>query len=335
MKITLPTSLLALILYASTGYAASEMMNDSAGYDPYMMSPTEPDNYSTAPAETGEFSYSLPVASPDFPYILPNEFSYEHLGSMKADRGGSHLSLTNVKLSIPLADPHRSGWSTWHLDAKISLKMTWVNSSGKDLIDLNRLYTVAPLVGLSRKIGSYGMLSVALTPQFSSDFDTSSSHNFYFGGFAAYSGALSESFTFSAGVACLPDYSNTWFVPLVQFKWKVLPVWQLKLENTRLSFDNVASSRFEWGPFIGISSGTWTVNRHKRTEQFRWSSGVAGLGAAFNLTPAKQTKFLLRTDVGFSFANKAKFRTKNGKHTIDSYDYDPGFYLKAGLDVRF
>ncbi|MCD8070797.1 MAG: DUF6268 family outer membrane beta-barrel protein [Akkermansiaceae bacterium] len=334
MKTMFPAAFIALSMCSGALYAVSDFVNDSAGYDPYLMPPDMQDNSSQVPATSNGFTYAAP-ANPYVPYLIPNEFSYEYLGPMKADGGGSHLSITNVKISMPLSDPHRSGWSSWHFDAKVSLKMTWINSSGEDPIDLDRLYTVTPLIGISRKMGSSGMFSIAFTPQLSSDLDTASAHNFYFGGFAAYSSALGENFTYSVGVACMPDYSNTWLLPIIQFAWRAAPNWCLKLEAARLSFDNVASERFEWGPFFTFNSGTWTVRRHLRTEQFRWSSCVLGLGGALNLTPNQPSKLLLKADTGFTFANKAKFRTKNGKHDLTTYDYDPGFYIKAGLELRF
>lgn len=327
MKSTLFACCLGFALLVPA-HAVSDFIDDTAGYDPYMLPPDVPQ------AEGSGFTYAPPSNS-YLPYVIPNELYYELLGPMKADVGGSHLSMTNVKLTIPLSDPHRSGWGSWHFDAKIGVRMTWIESTGTNLIDLEHLYTVSGVVGVSRRLGPNGALSIGVTPQYSSDADQSSAHSFYFGGYAAYSARVNESFTYSVGIACMPDYSNTWVLPLFQFSWQATPTWRLKFESTRLSYDNVASERFHWGPFFQFISGTWAVNRHRRTEQFRWSSCAMGMGAAVNLTPRHETKVYLKTDVGFTFANEAKFRTKNGNHDLESYDFDPGFYLRIGLDMRF
>ena len=330
MKRTLFACALTFALLGTQVYAISDFIDDTAGYDPYML---PPDTQSQQENSEG-FAYAAPSNS-YIPYIIPNELYYELLGPMEADVGGSHLSVTNVKLTVPLSDPHRSGWGSWHLDAKIGVRMTWIESTGRNLVDLEHLYTVSGIVGVSRRLGTNRALSIGLSPQYSSDIDQSSGHSFYLGGYVAYSARMNPDFTYSVGIACMPDYSNTWVLPLFQFSWNATPDWRLKFESTRLSYDNVASERFHWGPFFQFISGTWAVKRDRQTQQFRWSSCALGMGAAVNLTPRQETKVYLKADVGFTFANEAKFRSKNGNHDLESYDYDPGFYLRVGLDLRF
>lgn len=82
-------------------------------------------------------------------------------------------------------------------------------------------------------------------------------------------------------------------------------------------------------------SGTWTIHHDRRVRQFEWISGVAGVGADVGLGHWGSVRPRLVADVGFSFGNSGTIKTSNGSHELEKYHYDPGFYLRAGLQFEF
>ena len=90
-----------------------------------------------------------------------------------------------------------------------------------------------------------------------------------------------------------------------------------------------------WGPFVSIVSGTWTIHHDRRVRQFEWISGIAGVGANIGLGRWGSVRPRLMTDVGFSFGNSGTLKTSNGNHELEKRHYDPGFYLRAGLQFEF
>ena len=95
------------------------------------------------------------------------------------------------------------------------------------------------------------------------------------------------------------------------------------------------SEGLTWGPFVSVVSGTWTIHHDRRVRQFEWISGVAGVGADVGLGHWGSVRPRLVADVGFSFGNSGTIKTSNGSHELEKYHYDPGFYLRAGLQFEF
>lgn len=305
---------------AGAGLSSEEVLlfDEPSGVDPM---------YST-PSVNSSASYSGQHA------FVPNDFYFEYLGNMSISGHGGRLRVSNIFVTLPFTNPKTAVWRGWHLDAKLSARLTNIHSSGNHVVDEDRLYTVGMNVSVSHTIGQHAQIQFGLTPQFSTDFDVMSSNNFYWGGYMAYSMKPNDRFYFTIGVACMPDYYEYYVFPVLNVCWRYAPTWEMRIQASRLSAVNVASQRFQWGPFFQWNTGLWTVHRKGMTQQFRMTNCIVGMGAEYNLTPGS-SKVMLLGDLGMTFYNTFRVRDKDGEHTLEKYRTHPGLYARLGLQVHF
>lgn len=312
----------------------SDYADDGTMYAPYSGIDSSIDtSYMQPPSDPNTFSGKSTSAAK--PYLIPNKFYFEYLGSMNLKDGNGHLSVTNAVITLPFVDPTKTGFGSWRFDAKAAVRLTWLNSKGDQVLDESELYTILANFSAARQIGGSGQLIIGVAPEISTDFDVWTFRDVYISGYAAYATRVNDSFSFAAGLAYIPQYVDRFVVPFFRFNWQATPAWEVSLSDARFSVTNTASSRFHWGPFLQWGGKTWTVNRHRSTQRLRWTSYSLGMGSSIDLTPNHETKVLLTTDLGFTFGNEARFKTKDNKHTLEKYKYGEGLYLRVGIDVQF
>lgn len=295
------------------------MFDEPAGVDPMYSTPS----VNSSAAYSGQHAF------------VPNDFYFEYLGNMSiSGPEGGHLRVSNIFLTIPFTNPEKAVWKGWHLDAKLSTRLTHIHSSGSAVVDEDRLYTVGMNVAVSHAIGQRAQIQFGFTPQLSTDFDVMSSHNFFWGGYMAYSAKVNDQFNYTVGFAFMPDYYENYVFPVLNVRWRYAPTWEMRIQASRLSAVSVASQRFHWGPFFQWNSGVWTVHRKSVTQQFRMTNCIIGMGAEYNMTPGA-SKVMLLGDLGMTFNNTFRIRDKHGDHTLEKYRTHPGLYARLGIQVHF
>lgn len=315
------SSLLIVTAMTLPVWAAPEPYPDSAdGYD----SSDYSFGYDSGPS-SGSTSFTSRAG-------MPTQAYFELLGPMDSRRSHGSLEVQNWMTNINLCKMSSGSWGFF---ATTALRLTWLNGEGADVLDVDRLCTIWLNMNASYNITGKTRLMFGINPQISTDFDTWTHNNFFFGGHVMLAGPLNDRFSYGIGLGYYPQMGNDPLLPLFQFKWKTSNRWALQLEGPRLSYVNKVSEGFIWGPFVSMMSGTWTIHRDRRVRQFDWFSGVAGVGTQVGLGRWGGVRPKLMADVGFSFANSATFRTSNGSHELEKYHYDPGFYLKVGLEFAF
>ena len=294
---------------------------DDTGMDPIYSTP------STVPAD--------PAEEGQRPALVPNDYYFEYLGPMHVHGQGAHVRLMNAFVTVPLLNPRKHAWHGWHLDAKVSGRLTWMHHSGNRVLTERRLYTLGASATLIHQVGQKSQFHLGFTPQLSTDFDVMSHEMFYWGGNVGFSSTIGEKFKYTIGVSVMPDYNNMWFYPLVNFQWRVRPSWELQLQAERLSYQFVSGSgRFRVGPFMQHNRSVWTVKRHGATRMLRMTNWITGGTASYRWTMGA-CKVSLVGDLGCTFYNNFRVRTKNGRHTLERYRTDGGLYARVAVGVEF
>ncbi len=270
-----------------------------------------------------------------YPRFVPNDVYAEYLGNMSFNGGHGRVQVVNTVMTIPFVNPRNKAWWGWHLDVKGSVRATWLDCEGRNLLDEDNLYTIGLHATVSRKLGRVSQLQLGFTPQYSSDFDVMSHHNFYVGGYAAFSVKASDALLYTVGIAYMPDYYRSIVLPLVSLHWRYAPAWELRMEGMRLSTVCVAGERFQWGPFFQWNTGVWTVHRDRSTQQFRMNNALIGMGATYASKLASGTTLSFLGDLGCSFNNIFRVRDASGEHTLEKYRAHPGLYARLGFRVAF
>ncbi len=313
------------VAVAETSYMADDSCNDAGlGYDAGLgVDPV----YSTPSIyeESGK----------RYPSFIPNDLYMEYLGNMSFSGRHGRVQVVNAVVTIPFVNPRRAVWGSWHLDVKGTARLTWLDSDGTNLLDEDKLYTIGMQASLSRKLGRVSQLQLGFTPQFSTDFDLMSHHNFFWGGYVAFSVKPGDTFRYTLGLAYMPDYYRCAVLPVLSLQWRYHPAWQLRVEGTRLSTVCVTSERLEWGPFFQWNTGIWTVHRQRQTQQLRMTNCILGMGATYanKLSGGATLSFL--GDLGFTFNNVFRMRDGSGEHTLEKYRAHPGLYARLGMRFAF
>lgn len=329
-------TLTAVMLSACAGVAGAAW---EEGYDPYTMAPTPVEETFVFDDGTGvEPIYSTPGTSTSAGVaqhaFVPNDVYFEYLGNMSISGQGGRVRVSNVFVSMPLISSGRVSWGGWHLDAKASARLTWLDTSGQNILDEDRLYTVGMNVSVSHAVGRNGQFRVGFTPQLSSDFDVMSADNFYWGGYVAYSSKAGDRLRYTLGLALMPDFYENYVFPVMNISWRYAPAWEMRVQASRISAVCVARQNFEWGPFFQWNSGIWTVHRKGQTRQFRMTDCIAGMGGNYMVNTGRFRMNLLG-DLGMTFYNTFRVRDKHGDRTFEKYRTHPGLYLRLGVQVQF
>ncbi len=301
--------------------------------------------YNTPTAATMNYDYSFPEtdyqemasgsASSAKLHYRPFNFFGEHFGQYRIKGTNSRVEYTNIYLTLPLMDPRQYHAWGWHLDTKLNMRYTWMNSTGPDFVDEGSLYTNGLLVSLYRKVGSKGQFILGMTPQISTDFDVMSSSSFYFGAYAAFAYEVSDRLRFTLGVSYMARYYKEDLFPLIGLSWEARPNWFVRIEATRLSYMNKLWQGFEWGPFVQWNSLLWTVKRDRETQQMRSESYTAGVSCQYLLPLSGGQSLMIMADAGLNFDQTIDFRDKRDNYTIDRYKGEAGFYARFGFELYF
>ncbi len=269
------------------------------------------------------------------PSFIPNDVYVEYFSRSSFNGGHGSVQVVNAFMTAPFVNPKRAAWRGWHLDVKGTARLTWLDCEGRNLIDEDNLYTLGLQATVARRLGRVTQLQLGVTPQFSTDFDVMSHHNFYVGGYAAFSVKANDKLRYTIGIAYMPDYYRSLVLPVLSLQWRYHPAWELRVEGARLATVCVAHERFHWGPFFQWNTGVWTVHRERQTQQLRMTNCILGLGATYDVKLASGGMLSFLGDLGGTFNNVFRVRDASGEHTLEKYRAHPGLYGRLGLRFAF
>ncbi len=337
-RLSLYTGMFALT--AGAACAATNSWEDTYGtHDEPYMAPVDEDGLGYDAGLGVDPIYSTPSIYEEsgsrYPSFIPNDVYMEYLGNMSFNGGHGRVNVVNAVMTIPFVNPRRAEWKGWHLDVKGTMRLTWLDCEGHNLIDEDNLYTIGMQATVARKLGNVSQLMLGFTPQFSSDFDVMSHHNFFWGGYAALAVNASDTLRYTVGLAVMPDYYRSWLMPVFSLQWRYNPAWELRMEGTRLSTVCVSHEHFQWGPFFQWNTGVWTVHRDRQTQQLRMTNCILGMGANYGRKLSGGATLSVLGDLGFTFNNVFRIRDDSGEHTLEKYRAHPGLYARVGCRFAF
>lgn len=208
--------------------------DSSDGYDTgYYAEAYSGGYYNSAPAPTGE-SASRP--------IFPTQSYFELLGPMDSRNGRGSVDVQNWMTDLNLC---RMSSGSWSFSSTAALRLSWFNGKGADEMDVDRLYTVWLNVNASYAIKGKTRLVFGVTPQISTDFDTWTSHNIFFGGHALLAGPLNDRFSYGIGIGCYPQLGD---YPLLPLKVTNMAIWG---NHSSTQYPDFTNARIGGGQFQG------------------------------------------------------------------------------------
>lgn len=267
--------------------------------------------------------------------VLPSYFNVEYVSRMRERGGGSSISWQQYSLSLPLADPRRSGGENWMFSASFNADVTLLDKSGGLHIQNNDLYHVSLPVSVIVPRSNGNMVVVALSPSFDSDFDQRE-HSFHMNLLATYTVKKSETFSYSVGLSYAP-YAAAWNVmPVFAFDWQMNDDWKMSLSGFCLSVMRDMGQGLSAGLFVQGEGGSWAVSTPEGTRLLRVRSLVAGFTVEYDFSKEGETKRVASLSLGSSLSTAVDVCKYNSdRDREESHHYQPGLYVSAGVDFRF
>ncbi len=281
-------------------------------------------------AAESEWRHQLPETG-----LCPSYARLTAITRMGERHGGSHLSMLRGALTLPLADPRRSGIGEWCFNAQLDVEGTRVNVGGSLRLAHDDFFGLALPMSFLRPETNGNRLTLSLVPGVAAD-SSSLSEGWNLGAAVGYSVRRSETLRYGLGLYVSPRFAQHGIIPLFSFEWKPAQDWTVSLKNYRLSAMKSLSDKLEVGSFLAGTGGIWAAETPRGTRFFRVRSLVAGVRAEYDFSRVGQTKRILEFSIGSTLATSAGFCRRNGGKDAESlYHYKPGLYLSAGVDFRF
>lgn len=283
-----------------------------------------------SPAQAA-WQYHLPNTG-----LMPSAASFSCLASVgERHHGDGSLGLQTAEMTIPFADPRRSNIGEWYVNA--ALDMEFDHLSGAQSLGLSEpnLYAFTLPLSFIRPMEHGHRLILTAAPHLATDFN-GSAHAFGLGGYAVYRLIATERFEASAGVACMPNESYRWIVPVAAFEWIPSEDCCVSLKGFRLQAMRSLGQGVSVGAFVRGIGGSWATHGADGTRLLRVRSMALGARTEWDFSREGETKRILFADAGFSFFTMAeKRRFSDMRHATEMHHYHPAPYISFGADFRF
>lgn len=264
----------------------------------------------------------------------PSEAKVSFITSMGNRDGGAELGIQQYSLSIQMADPRKSAFGDWRLGAALEMEYTFLDTNDPLMRKHESLLDVSfPLVAI-RQFNDDRSLMLGVSPNLSGDLD-SDLHSLDFAAMAVYNVKLSETFSYSYGLAFSPRFSEYYVIPVFGFNWQMAPRWELSLKGTELTAYYEIDDKLKAGPFVSAEGNNWVVENPAGARIFRVESLVAGLTAEYAFDAGDGGRNVLKVSVGSSILTRASYSNRGNHDTVTDRHYDPGFFFSVGYDYRF
>lgn len=282
-------------------------------------------------AQAGDWRYGLPDTG-----MAPSYGKVEIFTRMSERHGDkSDFSLQSYGLTIPFADPRKTGFGDTLLNVQLDAKLNVVNGGGSFRPENELLYNFSlPITfitpGQHNTRWTYG-----IAPEVAADSATfSKGTDALLYGFCTVK--YSENFNYTLGLAASPRFSRYLVLPVLRFEWEPNERWTVDMKGYEVRAMYHATERLSFGPFVGGRVGMWAVETPRGARFLRVRSLVVGAGLEYDFSQPGQTKRIFTAAVGSTVATHAQYCERNAdKDAYESHHYKPGFYVSAGVDFRF
>lgn len=279
--------------------------------------------------------YPVYESEPQSPGLsfAPSQFGYEFFGPMSFQDGKGHAKMHNAFLFAKLIPQKKD--STFSMGLDFFSRMTWLSTTGNEMFEGNRLYTLGLngncTYSLSDSTKFFGGASVML----STDMDAVSWDAFQVGLRGGISQRLSDKLSFQLGLYYTPQIAQAPLLPIIGFRYTINNNWYTQLDPLRFKFINTLSDKISWGPFIGLSAGSWNVSAAGRTLRLSELSCILGVQGNFKLGKWGEHTPTLTTELGCSIYNEMQYRNSDGNHELYKTKMDPGFFMQTAIKFEF
>lgn len=279
----------------------------------------------------GAWQYHLPSTG-----LLPSAAAAEFVATAgERHNGGGSLGLQNYTFTVPFADPRRSNWNDWYINACLDAEVTHLSTSGALVPDGATMYSFTLPMSVIHPMSGGQRLILTLAPHVATDFN-GPAHAFGMGGFVDYRLFSTDSFSASVGTVCMPNETYYWFVPFATFEWNPTPDWELSLKGFRFQAMRQLGHGLAAGAFARGIGGAWATHGEAGTRLLRVRSLALGGRAEWDFSQPGQTKRILFADVGATvFTMAQKLRYDDLRNSESMHHYHPALYVSAGADFRF
>lgn len=267
--------------------------------------------------------------------VLPSYGRFEWFTRMGERHGGSELSLQSYALTLPLADPRKTGWGKTMINVQFDAKVTIANTGGTLDLHNDVLYNFALPITFITPMDNGNRWTYGLAPEVASDCEAVGK-GLDVAAYAFYTIKHSETFSYSLGLAMSPRFAEYLVVPMVRFEWTPCEEWTIKLKGYQLEAMYNATDRLSFGPFVAARGGIWAVETDRGDRIFRVRSLVVGGTVEYDFSQPGQTKRIITASVGSTVTTNAQFLERNArKDSFGNHHYRPALYVSAGVDFRF
>lgn len=267
--------------------------------------------------------------------LLPSYAKASFLSRMHERHGGSHLGMQDYTLNIPFSDPRRSHVGAWYYNVQGNATVSIMDVGGNLDLSKDELMVFSVPVTLIRPLDATHKFMLTVMPRFAGD-GLESAHAWDLSVVADYGVRLSETFSYSVGLAASPRFAAYAVVPYVSFSWQATPEWLVRLHGFELAALYAVNSRLQVGPALSVEGGTWMVDRPEGQRIFRVRSLAAAMRAEYNFAPEGKTKRIFAASLGSTLVTAAQIcRRTADKDPMETRHYKPGLFLSLELDFRF
>lgn len=284
-----------------------------------------------------EWQFNLPETS-----ILPSAFSVEGTNNMGERHGGSTLRWTGVNLTVPLADPRRSGVDDWYVNAALDMTYTQISTNGALQLDSENFYNFTLPLSVIHPMERGRRLIFNVSPRAATDcggFKRSLTVN-GFVDYRFYSKKVADRdvFNCSVGLACVPNESTWPIIPIFSFDWNTEHNWTVRMQAARAEAMWTPEGKHlpSVGFFVKAIGNSWATHGEEGTRLFRVRGLALGPRMEYNFAKGNQTKRIWFAELGLTCFTNAEIYRYSDRHNADEMrHYHPGLYYTAGVDFRF
>lgn len=276
------------------------------------------------------FEYGLPDSG-----LCPSFGEFTYYSRLRQRHGGSDVSMRSYALTLPLADPRKTSWYGYRINAQLDTKITGFTTGGTlDLKD-NTMYNVALPVTFIQQRSNGNTLTFGAAPEIATD-GNAVNHGLDLAAYGLYSIKVSDTFNYTIGAAASPRFAVNGIVPIAGFEWRASNRWTLALKGYQFSAMYHVNDHLDVGAFARGDGGIWAVETARGDEHLRMRSLIVGLAAQYDFSRPGQSKRVFNIAIGTNVATRVEFTKRNAdKDSTESHHYKPGFYISVGVDFRF
>lgn len=269
-------------------------------------------------------------------YILPSYAKATYISRMGERHGnGSHLSMQEYSLNVPIVDGRKSHVGLLHLNLQGNATVTVMDVGGGLDLHKDELFLFSLPATAILPLSEDDRIMFTAMPYIASD-GMHPSRGWDLALVADYYSHHSDTLSYNLGIASAMRLGQYVVMPHISFSWQMTPEWMLRLHNSQIAALYTASTHFKIGPALSNEGGCWMVDTPIGQRVFRVRSLATCLLAEYDFTQPGKNKRAITAAVGMTLATTAEFCQRTlDKDRIEAFHYKPGVVVSMGMDFRF